>query len=81
MLVAKKEAELKLDNQKFGERKEINRRKELLMSGMSEEEVDRHLESIKTRRVASSKRKLEKLSGQLERRAGMNKKKKVKAED
>ncbi|KAF1764665.1 hypothetical protein GCK72_004614 [Caenorhabditis remanei] len=68
VLVAKKEAELKLENQKFGEKKEINKRKELLMSGMSEDDVDRHLENMKTKRVTSSKRKLDKISGQLERR-------------
>ncbi|CAL2031179.1 unnamed protein product [Caenorhabditis brenneri] len=68
VLVAKREAELKLDNQKFGEKKEINRRKELLMSGMSEEDVDRHMENMKTRRVTTSKRKLDKISGQLEKR-------------
>ncbi|PIC43797.1 hypothetical protein B9Z55_004401 [Caenorhabditis nigoni] len=68
VLVAKKEAELKLENQKFGERKEINRRKEMLMKGMSEEDVDRHLDEIKNRRVTNSKRKLEKIKGQLDRR-------------
>uniref|UniRef100_A0A8R1ERB2 Uncharacterized protein n=1 Tax=Caenorhabditis japonica TaxID=281687 RepID=A0A8R1ERB2_CAEJA len=77
VLVAKKEAELKLDNQNFGERNEINRRKDLMMSGMSEKEADRHIESLKTRRVSTTKRKLEKIAGQLDRRTS----KKVKAEE
>ncbi|CAP24509.1 Protein CBG03667 [Caenorhabditis briggsae] len=72
VLVAKKEAELKLENQKFGERKEINRRKEMLMKGMNEEDVDRHLDEMKNRRVTSSKRKLEKIRGQLDRRRNEN---------
>ncbi|EFP02249.1 hypothetical protein CRE_25007 [Caenorhabditis remanei] len=78
VLVAKKEAELKLENQKFGEKKEINKRKELLMSGMSEDDVDRHLENMKTKRVTSSKRKLDKISGQLERRNEVKKGEKTK---
>ncbi|CAB3405392.1 unnamed protein product [Caenorhabditis bovis] len=69
VIVAKKEAELKLENQKFGEKKEINRRKELLMSGMSEEEVDRQIEEMKSRRVTKSKRKLEQLEGQMKKKA------------
>lgn len=84
VLVAKKEAELKLENQKFGEKKEINRRKELLMSGMDEDEADRHLEEMRTRRMTNSKRKLEKISGQLDKRDRFQKKlaaKKVKKEE
>ncbi|CAI5442655.1 unnamed protein product [Caenorhabditis angaria] len=66
VIVAKKEAELKLDNQKFGEKREINKRKELLLSGMTEEEADKHMQNMKTKRINESKRKIEKLNGQIE---------------
>ncbi|XGW08727.1 hypothetical protein V3C99_011218 [Haemonchus contortus] len=47
VLVAKREAELRLEQNNFGERKEANLRKDLLMSGVPEEEVDKRIEEIK----------------------------------
>ncbi|KAK6056740.1 hypothetical protein COOONC_05751 [Cooperia oncophora] len=47
VLVAKREAELRLEQNSFGERKEANLRKDLLMSGVPEEEVDKRIEEIK----------------------------------
>ncbi|KAK6045154.1 helicase protein [Cooperia oncophora] len=40
VLVAKREAELRLEQNSFGERKEANLRKDLLMSGVPEEEIE-----------------------------------------
>lgn len=39
VLVAKREAELRMEQNNFGERKEANLRKDLLMNGVPEEEV------------------------------------------
>lgn len=39
VLVTKREAELTLDEQKFGEKKLIQKRKELIIGGMEPEEV------------------------------------------
>lgn len=39
VLVSKREAELKLEQQNFNEKKETNKRKELILAGLSEKEV------------------------------------------
>ncbi|CAD6190224.1 unnamed protein product [Caenorhabditis auriculariae] len=67
VLVAKREAELKLEQQKFGERKETNKRKDLLMSGMTEEEVDKYMDEMKNRRLTNSKRKIDALKGKIDK--------------
>ncbi|KJH43371.1 DEAD/DEAH box helicase [Dictyocaulus viviparus] len=54
VLVAKREAELRLEQSNFGEQKEKNLRKNLLMSGILEDEVDKYIENMKQ---SSRKRK------------------------
>ncbi|CAJ0606185.1 unnamed protein product [Cylicocyclus nassatus] len=50
VIVAKREAELRMQQNHFGERKESNLRKDLLMSGVPENEVDKRLEEIRNPR-------------------------------
>ncbi|KAK6736415.1 hypothetical protein RB195_019226 [Necator americanus] len=50
VLVAKREAELRLQQNNFGERKESNLRKDLLMNGIPECEVDKRIEEMKRQR-------------------------------
>lgn len=47
VLVTKREAEIKLDQQNFGERKMINKRKEMLLAGLDPDEVKK---TMKTQR-------------------------------
>ncbi|EYC35783.1 hypothetical protein Y032_0985g3293 [Ancylostoma ceylanicum] len=56
VLVAKREAELRLQQSNFGERKESNLRKDLLMSGIPEDEVDKRIEQIKNPRRKTIKK-------------------------
>ncbi|PIO74440.1 helicase protein [Teladorsagia circumcincta] len=56
VLVAKREAELRLEQNNFGERKEANLRKDLLMSGVPEEEVDKRIEEIRQPRNNAKKK-------------------------
>jgi ATP-dependent RNA helicase DDX49/DBP8 len=39
VLVAKRESEIRLDREHFGEKREINKRKQMLLEGLSEQEV------------------------------------------
>ncbi|KHJ47126.1 DEAD/DEAH box helicase [Trichuris suis] len=41
VLVAKREAQLKLDEQKFGEQRKINRRKQMIIEGIDPDEVEK----------------------------------------
>lgn len=41
VLVSKREAEIRLEEEGFGERKETNIRKQLLLQGMNEKAVDK----------------------------------------
>ncbi|GMT14815.1 hypothetical protein PFISCL1PPCAC_6112, partial [Pristionchus fissidentatus] len=50
VLVSKREAELRLEEEGFGEKKETNMRKHLLLQGMEEEQVDRIMDDRKARR-------------------------------
>lgn len=50
VLVTKREAEIKLDQQNFGERKEINKRKEMLIAGLDPDEVDKTLKMQREQR-------------------------------
>uniref|UniRef100_A0A914SJS1 Uncharacterized protein n=1 Tax=Parascaris equorum TaxID=6256 RepID=A0A914SJS1_PAREQ len=50
VLVTKREAEVKLDQQNFGERKRINKRKAMLLEGLDPEEVDEKLREEHTKR-------------------------------
>jgi ATP-dependent RNA helicase DDX49/DBP8 len=43
--VTKREQEINLDEQDFGEKKRINKRKKLIEKGMSPEEADREIEA------------------------------------
>ncbi|KIH54320.1 DEAD/DEAH box helicase [Ancylostoma duodenale] len=56
VLVAKREAELRLQQSNFGERKESNLRKDLLMSGIPEDEVDKRVEDIRNPRRKTIKK-------------------------
>lgn len=64
VLVAKREAEIKLDEQDFGEKKEINKRKQMIMEGLDPDEVEKAIERQKKRRKIESKKKVEKLKMQ-----------------
>ncbi|GMS84888.1 hypothetical protein PENTCL1PPCAC_7063, partial [Pristionchus entomophagus] len=50
VLVSKREAELRMEEEGFGEKKEINMRKQLLLQGMKEEQVDKIMDERKARR-------------------------------
>ncbi|KRY59683.1 putative ATP-dependent RNA helicase DDX49 [Trichinella britovi] len=65
VLVAKREAILKMDEQHFGERRAINRRKEMILSGLDPEDVDRFLERRKDRKQSKDKSDM---SGSLKRK-------------
>ncbi|WKX97538.1 hypothetical protein Q1695_013307 [Nippostrongylus brasiliensis] len=54
VLVAKREAELRMEQNNFGERKEANLRKDLLMSGVPEDHVDKRIEELKQLRKAKN---------------------------
>uniref|UniRef100_A0A0N4UUM5 RNA helicase n=1 Tax=Enterobius vermicularis TaxID=51028 RepID=A0A0N4UUM5_ENTVE len=49
VLVTKREAEIKLEQQNFGERKEINRRKEMILSGVDPEQAAEELKEERTK--------------------------------
>lgn len=61
VLVAKREAEIKLDEQNFGEQKEINKRKQMILEGLDPDEVEKAVERQKKRRKEKSERKVKKL--------------------
>lgn len=61
VLVTKREAEIKLNRQNFGERKEINKRKEMLMAGLDPDEVDAMLKRERDKRKNAAKRRIESL--------------------
>lgn len=50
VLVTKREAEIKLDQQNFGERKEINKRKAMLLEGLDPDEVEEKLKEQREKR-------------------------------
>ncbi|VDL70682.1 unnamed protein product [Nippostrongylus brasiliensis] len=50
----KREAELRMEQNNFGERKEANLRKDLLMSGVPEDQVDKRIEELKQPRKAKN---------------------------
>ncbi len=62
VLVTKREAEIKLDQQNFGEKRDINRRKEMLIAGLDPDEVEASLRMQKERRKLASKRKQKAMS-------------------
>ena len=55
VLMLKREAEIKLERERFGEKKEINKRKDMLMSGLSPEEVERAMKAAKERKRKKQK--------------------------
>lgn len=61
VLVAKREAEIKLDKQNFGERREINKRKQMIMEGLDPKEVETAIKNQRDRRKQSSKRRVDAL--------------------
>lgn len=68
VLVAKREAELRLQQKNFGERKESNLRKDLLMSGIPEDVVDKRIEDMKHPRRKNSKKSSKEDLGVVERK-------------
>uniref|UniRef100_A0AC35UCT3 RNA helicase n=1 Tax=Rhabditophanes sp. KR3021 TaxID=114890 RepID=A0AC35UCT3_9BILA len=50
ILIMKKEAEIKLSQSTFGERKKINRRKDMILSGIAEEDVDKVMKDSRKRK-------------------------------
>lgn len=50
VLATKREAEIRMDRQQFDERKEIYKRKEMLLAGHTEEEVERAILEMRERR-------------------------------
>ena len=54
--VTKREAEIKLDETDFYEKKMINKRKKLIMEGKTEEEIEEILGPKKKRRKPQSKK-------------------------
>ncbi|CAJ0963412.1 unnamed protein product, partial [Mesorhabditis belari] len=72
VLVTKREAELTLDQQKFGEKKLIQKRKELILSGMDPIEADRIIEEKRKTISDRGAKRASKLQSQVEkRRPGM----------
>uniref|UniRef100_A0A183EWH5 Helicase C-terminal domain-containing protein n=1 Tax=Gongylonema pulchrum TaxID=637853 RepID=A0A183EWH5_9BILA len=57
VLVTKREAEIKLDRQNFGERKAINKRKEMLMAGIDPDEVEKAMKAQQEKRKQLGKKK------------------------
>lgn len=49
VLVMKREAEIKLERQNFGEKKEIYKRKEMALAGLEQDEIDTAIEQQKQR--------------------------------
>ncbi|CAJ0585922.1 unnamed protein product, partial [Mesorhabditis spiculigera] len=68
VLVSKREAELTLDEQKFGEKRLIQKRKELVMGGMNPDEADEVIEEIRKNRSARGAKRVEQLQKQVDRR-------------
>ncbi len=59
VLVAKREAEIKLDEQRFGEKREINRRKQMILEGIEPEEADEIMRKEKEERKTKNDKKVE----------------------
>lgn len=54
VLVTKREAEIKLDKQNFGEKKAINKRKELILCGLDPDEVEKEIKAQREKRYVLS---------------------------
>uniref|UniRef100_A0A914UN69 RNA helicase n=1 Tax=Plectus sambesii TaxID=2011161 RepID=A0A914UN69_9BILA len=61
VLVAKREAEIKLDKQNFGEKREINKRKQMIMEGIDPSEVEHAIKQQRDRRKMHSKQRVDTL--------------------
>ena len=72
VLVAKREAEIRLDKQNFGEKREINKRKQMILEGLDPDEVEKDLKKQRERRRKSNKDKVNKISRQIEKRQLQN---------
>lgn len=55
VLATKREAEIKMDRESFGERKEIYKRKEMKLAGLEEEEVEKAIKEMKNRKKKRNK--------------------------
>ncbi|TKR76812.1 hypothetical protein L596_017892 [Steinernema carpocapsae] len=78
VLVVKREAEIKLAQQNFGEKKEINKRKEMIKAGLDPEEVAKVLKEQRERKEKNSSKRIERLKEQ-EKKAGVKAEKIAKA--
>ncbi|KAM3718731.1 putative ATP-dependent RNA helicase [Dirofilaria immitis] len=78
VLVTKREAEIKLDQQNFGERKTINKRKEMLIAGLDPDEVERTLKMQREQRKQAGKKRREQLDKIINKQKLKKERKKVK---
>lgn len=53
VLMTKREAEIRLERQHFGERKEIFKRKELAMAGYDQEQIEAYIKERRQRKYAA----------------------------
>ncbi|VDP04489.1 unnamed protein product [Soboliphyme baturini] len=65
VLVAKREAEVKLEANKFGEEREIHRRKQMILEGLDPADVSKAIERSKASRMHRSKRKIDSIKATL----------------
>ncbi|KAF8362953.1 hypothetical protein PRIPAC_89876 [Pristionchus pacificus] len=70
VLVSKREAEIRLEEEGFGERKETNIRKQLLLQGMNEKAVDEIMDERKARRNGKISERSEEKKGKKRKRDG-----------
>lgn len=55
VLVAKREAEAKLEREKFGEHREINKRKQMAMAGLDPDDIEKMMERRRKKRLKIDK--------------------------
>ncbi|VDK89499.1 unnamed protein product [Litomosoides sigmodontis] len=79
VLVTKREAEIKLDQQNFGERKAINKRKEMLIAGLDPDEVERTLKMQLEQRKQIGKKRRKQLEKIIDKRGLKKDKRKIKS--
>ncbi|KAI1709950.1 DEAD/DEAH box helicase domain-containing protein [Ditylenchus destructor] len=67
VLATKREAEIKMERQNFGERKEIYKRKEMKLAGLTDEEVTKAIKRMKERSHGNGKQRKRDSSGQVKK--------------
>ncbi|KAK6104752.1 DEAD/DEAH box helicase family protein [Brugia pahangi] len=79
VLVTKREAEIKLDQQNFGERKIINKRKEMLIAGLDPDEVERTLKMQREQKKQTGKKRRKQLEKIIDKQKMKKEKEKIKS--